>query len=238
MSDNSRLKVDKVRASRDGHEFHVAWAARRALQLVYSSDDLVGIAVEGLGPLDQARASADTVEIADLTLYYGDEARFTSARSTAIVQLKYSIGSQEKPFRASDAQKTIRKFAASYLNYKKNYGAQPVKQKLSFELVTNRPILPELVDAIEGLATGARMKGKVKTQADQVRAASKLGKQAVRQFASKVKIIGLAGSLIRNRQLVARQVADWSPAADSNAQCSLDHLCEVVRTKAGEPTEW
>jgi hypothetical protein len=59
-------RIDKVRASRDGHEFHEAWAARKALQLVVQLDGLVGIAVEGLAPLDQQGVSDETVEIADL----------------------------------------------------------------------------------------------------------------------------------------------------------------------------
>ncbi len=45
--------INKVRASRDGHEFHEAWAARKALQLVIPIDGLIGIAVEGLAPADQ-----------------------------------------------------------------------------------------------------------------------------------------------------------------------------------------
>src|SRR6266542_6221086 len=107
---NVRPRVDKVRASRDGHEFHETWAARKALQLVVPADDLVGIAVEGLSPPDQESASAKTVEVADLALYFGKHPSFKAARSTVVVQLKYSHGSKEKPFRASDAKKTVEKF--------------------------------------------------------------------------------------------------------------------------------
>ncbi len=57
------MPIDKVRASRDGHEFHEAWAARKALELVMPQDGLVGIAVEGLGPSDQATASTEAIEI-------------------------------------------------------------------------------------------------------------------------------------------------------------------------------
>jgi hypothetical protein len=233
MSKKSRLTVDKVRASRDGHEFHVAWAARKSLQLVGPADDLVGIAVEGLEPGDQARASANTVEIADVALYYGKRPRFQTARSTIVVQLKYSVGSEAKPFRASDAKKTIKKFAAAYRDYKKNYGARVVERKLSFELVTNRPILPELTEALQRLASGAKMKGTIRTQANQVQAACKLGERVVRQFASKVRIVGLAGSLIRNQQLITRRLADWSPARDSNARGAMERLSAVLREKAG-----
>lgn len=233
MSRKPRPRVDKVRASRDGHEFHVAWAARKALQLVESADDLVGIAVEGLEPGDQSRASASTVEIADLTLYYGKRARFQSARSTILVQLKYSIGSEAKPFRASDAKKTIRKFAAAYRDYTKRYDARAVARKLTFELVTNRPILPELTEALRGLASGAKMKGTVRAQADQVGAACKLRRKALREFASKVRFAGLAGNLVRNRQLLTRQLADWSPASDSIARSAMERLSAVLREKAG-----
>lgn len=48
-----KIRTDKVRASRDGHEFHENWAARKAIQLIFPKDDLVGIAVEGVSPEDQ-----------------------------------------------------------------------------------------------------------------------------------------------------------------------------------------
>jgi hypothetical protein len=82
--------IDKVRASRDGHEFHEAWAARNALQLVVPLDGLVAIAVEGLAPADPKNVSAETVEIADLVLYYGKIPTFDAAESVVIVQFKYS----------------------------------------------------------------------------------------------------------------------------------------------------
>src|SRR5687768_10365985 len=111
--------IDKVRASRDGHEFHEAWAARKALQLVLPTDGFVGIAVEGLSPADQLAATAEAVEIADLVLYYGPRASFEAARTVAVLQLKYSIRGHTVPFRASDAKKTIAKFAATFQSYKK-----------------------------------------------------------------------------------------------------------------------
>lgn len=63
--------VDKVRPSRDGHEYHEASTARKAMQLLWPDTKLAAIAVEGLSPPDQRRASTATVDIADITLYYG-----------------------------------------------------------------------------------------------------------------------------------------------------------------------
>src|SRR5215510_13890354 len=106
MTMTSQL-VDSVRASRDGHEIHEAWVARKAMQLLLPNDDLVGIAVEGLAPADQAVASAQTVEIADIVLYYGRNATFKDATTINVVQFKYSISRSHDEFRASDAKKTV-----------------------------------------------------------------------------------------------------------------------------------
>ncbi|MGE0851869.1 MAG: hypothetical protein AB7O44_19965 [Hyphomicrobiaceae bacterium] len=65
------VAIDKVRASRDRHQFHEAWLARRALALLLPHDGLCAIAVEGLSEEDEEGASASTVEIADATFYFG-----------------------------------------------------------------------------------------------------------------------------------------------------------------------
>jgi hypothetical protein len=109
--------VDNVRASRDGHQFHEAWTARRALELLLPRDGLIGIAVEGLSPADQGRATKDAAEIADLSLYYGKGCRFEDCSRQEVLQFKYSIGRRDTPFVASDAKKTIKKFAETERDY-------------------------------------------------------------------------------------------------------------------------
>jgi len=49
---------------------------------------IVGIAVEGLSPVDQENAAAGTVEIADLVLYYGAQPTFDASDSVVILQFK------------------------------------------------------------------------------------------------------------------------------------------------------
>jgi hypothetical protein len=61
----------KVQASRDGHEFHEAWTARKALQLVFPADHFVEIAVEGLSPKDERKAaSASVVSVSGRMAYF------------------------------------------------------------------------------------------------------------------------------------------------------------------------
>ncbi len=233
MKNKNRRPTDKTRASRDGHEFHEAWAARKALQLVMPTDGFVGIAVEGLAPADQASASAETVEIADLVLYYGRHPTFDGARSVIIVQVKYSKSSQSVSYRASDAKKTIRKFAAAFKSHKKQHAAKDVERKLAFELITNRPIYREFAKAVDGLASGIPLKGDAKKQATQFTSACGFKGKELAQFAQKVRITGLAGSLRQNKQRLSRVLADWSAAPDATARARLGNMRLLLRDKAG-----
>jgi len=230
---NVRPRIDKVRASRDGHEFHEAWAARKALQLVMPTDELVGIAVEGLAPADQARASAETVEIADLVLYYGKGPTFSEAGSVVIVQVKYSKSSQSVPYRVSEARKTIGKFAAAFRSHKRTHGARDVEKKLTFEMITNRPVACEFREAIDGLAAGKPLKADARKQATQFTSACGFKGKELAQFAQKVRITGLVGNLRQNKQLLSRVLADWSAAPDAMARARLGNMRQLLRDKAG-----
>ena len=102
--------VDNVRASRDGHEYHEAWTARKAMQLLCPDSDLSGIAVEGLSPEDQTHVSAQTVQISDITLYYGGQLAFGKASRVSIAQFKYSVSDRDTEFRASMPERPLKNF--------------------------------------------------------------------------------------------------------------------------------
>jgi len=228
-----KRKIDKVRASRDGHEFHEAWTARKATQLLWPDAELTAIAVEGPSPSDQAGASAATVEVADLTFYYNGHPNFSDAARTTIAQFKYSIADQNKDFRASHAKKTVKKFGVTYRSYKRKYGARAVEEKLEFQLVTNQPISESLLQAIEATATGLSISGDVKAQAEQFKTASNLSGKPLAEFARKLKIIGRSGSLPQTKDELANMLVDWSATSDPIASARLGKLRELVRDKAG-----
>ena len=99
-----------------------------------------------LGDLDRGTGTALTQD-----LHYGRSATFNGARQVCITQFKYSIGKHLTDFKASDAKKTVIKFAAAYLDYRRKYGGKSVRSKLVFELITNRPIYPALEQAVAGI---------------------------------------------------------------------------------------
>jgi hypothetical protein len=193
----------------------------------------VAIAVEGLSPKDQGGAAAQTAEIADVTLYYGDSPTFEHASRTTIVQFKYSIANERADFRASHGKQTIAKFAKAYADHKDTYGPQVVQDKLDFELITNRPIFIPLVQAIDALAKGLPRTGEVERQSRQFKRASGLDGEALAAFAAKCKFTGLSGSLSATKHELASLMVDWSATRDSVAAARLGDLRQMVRDKAG-----
>lgn len=232
-----RKSVDKTRASRDGHEFHENWAARKALQLLWPQDDLIGIALEGLHPADQRKAASETVEIADVTLYYGKRPTFKGSDKVVIVQLKYSISDEHTLFRNSHANKTIKKFAAAYKDHKKRHGVKETNKKLEFELVTNRPIYPALENAVQRIAGGQPLTGEAKKQGDQFTKTCGFQGKELKDFAQRVSFSGLSGSLSDNKHSLSRSLADWSGGRDPMSRAYLGGMKQLLRDKAGSEGE-
>lgn len=221
-----------VRASRDGHEFHEAWTARKALQLVFPTDNFVGLAIENLAPEDQQDASDASAEIADLVLYYGSGTSFAVADSVVVLQFKYSVSKELVPFGLADAKKTLEKFAAAYKDHKKRYGKAKTEAKLRFELVTNRPVSTSLTTAIKGLAVTTRP-GRLRTFRDKIKSATELHDKEIAEFFQKVTVTGSTGSLSSNKGALSRIIVDWSRGRDAPALARLGALRELVRIKAG-----
>ena len=228
------VTIDKVRASKDGHQFHEAWVARCSLALLLSRNGLFAIAVEGLAKADEEDVSDATVEIADATFYFGDGASFETCARLEIAQFKYSIAAQDKALRVADARKTLAKFAATEVDFTAKYGAASVSAKLTYSLNTNRPISSGMVEAFLAASTGqAPASEDGKAQLDQLRAAVPLAGAQLGSFSSRIMLIGRMESLRTIERGNARTLADWSASDDVLASARLGDLRQVVRDKAG-----
>ena len=226
-------KIDKVRASRDGHEFHEAWAARQALGLVLQVDNLIGIAVEGLEYEDEKAAPIEAVDIADLTFYYGKAVGFKNATKVKIIQVKYSKSKEFLPFNASDVSKTIQKFGVAFRSKRKLHGIKEVSSKLEFALVTNRPVSSSFKKALEGIISEKKLNANEKKQSEKFKIASGLKGKDLQEFASKFSIVGSTDNLKKIKGDTTNLIADWSAGRDSQAMVRIKNLRELVRDKAG-----
>ncbi|MBO6581984.1 MAG: hypothetical protein JJ954_03390 [Hyphomonas sp.] len=227
----SRTKIDTVRASRAGHTFHERWAARRALQLVFPKDNLFAVVVEGLSPNDPLKLGKEAEDIADLILFYGDGDTFDTCSSQQILQFKYKATAE--PVTSSYLKKTIKKFAATLRNLRKQVTADKIAQKLSFGFVTNAEFSVELWDAISCLKDGSEPKtNSAKTQLRFLKAWCQEEKVKAVDIFPLIDFRASTSDLPSQNRSLRRTVSDWSANSTGQAAKRLFALVELIREKA------
>ena len=231
VSDGFPPLVDVVRASRDGHEFHEAWAARTALELIPPGTSLTSIAIEGFAEADTQDLSAEAHDIADLVRYRGGHS-FDCADRVETVQFKYSIAKAFEPMTAGSMTKTLGKFAAAESDIIAKWGDEGLS-KASFELVTNRPIDADVLGALDAIRTGANLEGRAASQAKTLIKAIGLEGDRLSAFARRLSITGTGGSLANVDHRNLATLSSWSGATDSVTRLRLGNLRKLVRNTAG-----
>jgi hypothetical protein len=234
--------IDTVRASREGHHFHEAWTSRLALELFAPKDELAGIAVEGFPPGDAGNVNQAAIEIADLVLYYGDDrCTFETCTRQHVLQFKYSISEAQATVAASDLNKTLRKFAEAEKALLKRHRETGAMQKRRYGFVTNRPISPWFLAAVEHIRKGTRPELKEKAVWNQYKgfcAAVLLDPAERAAFALRLDFQGEQDKVAKLNDQVAQRLASWSASDDAMANARLNGLRSMVRSKAesdGEP---
>jgi len=240
MSNDDNTKapttIDKVRASKAGHAFHEAWAARTALELLPPSTDLTAITLEGFDVEDEQSLGAGAVEIADLVRYHGatDVAR---AHRVTVVQFKYSIASAETAVRAADLASTLAKFAVTDAELRATHGDDHVSAVVRYEFATNRPIHENLGKAISAVVAGTQETGDIGRQAGQLAQALKEYPHPFADLLRRLELVGSRGSLIDAERAISTILASWSEPGDPDAEKRLLKLRNLIRIKAGPGSE-
>lgn len=140
-SGKSSVEIDRVRASKAGHAFHEAWAARTALELLPPSTNLTAITLEGFDQQDEQSLGTGAVEIADLVRYYG-ATDVAAANRVTVVQFKYSIANAETAVRAADLGATLAKFATTDAELRAKHGDDHILAVVQYEFVSGYRWLP------------------------------------------------------------------------------------------------
>ncbi len=221
-----------ARASREGHEYHVAWAAKVALQLIYPNSDLTAIAIEGVNVENATHLSDEAMDIADLVQYYGG-GTFTSATKLEVLQFKYSPTRPDEALTASDLQNTLTKFVASQNDIENEIGYQSCEEKTKFQFVSNRPIGKNLQKALYALRNGKDVTGHVKTQLETLQAAIDLKGEKLNSFLDRFLIIGKNTTLQGITGETYRILSHLSGSPDPITRLRLLEVQNLLRQKAG-----
>ncbi|CAM3190608.1 hypothetical protein [Janthinobacterium lividum] len=230
------IKIDKVRASKAGHAFHEAWAARTALELLPPLTNLTAITLEGFDAQDEQSLEIGAVEIADLVRYYG-ATDVAQAHRVEVVQFKYSIASASKAVRAADLASTLCKFAVTDSELRATHGDDHVLAVVRYEFATNRPIHENLGKAISAFIAGTQESGDIASQTGQIAEAMKDYPHPFADLLRRLDLVGSQGSLTEAERAISTTLAAWSEPGDPDAEKRLLKLRNLIRIKAGPGSE-
>jgi hypothetical protein len=123
------------------------------LRLLLPSSGLVAVTIEGASSFEFPNGESVEAgeELIDVGEYYESQ-DVTQATLVKYIQLKHSTLHANEPWPPSGLEKTLRKFAQRYIEFRTRLG-NPVT-KLEFGFISNRPITTDFLEAIEDAANG------------------------------------------------------------------------------------
>jgi hypothetical protein len=249
-----------ARESNAGDEFHVLWAARRAVQLLNPRSGLCQVEMENVSPVD-----ADGVDEAgdlflgvDLTEYYDGKDFFTAAK-VITSQLKYSTRHPTKAWTASrlcavsekGQASVIQRLADIYKGFVLKNPRDEVIRKLSIRLVSNQPaaadlpaVLSNAQEVLKAIAVStqiqtAQLLKQLPAQNHDVIKALQAGTGLTSgEFTDFLRILDLSscGEEARAFQRL-RLIQELRPSVSNNPTAALRDLCDLIRREALPETE-
>ncbi len=206
---------NSVRYSRAGDVFHYRWAARRCLKLIYPNTTLRRFVVEGSS--EPTQAGEHGIDLTEYDHESGEEC-------ITYFQLKHSTTRIDQPFTLSGLRDTIKAFAA---RFRAHEAEPPGRRRVTFKVVTNRPISADAKSFIRELAEARTVPART---LEQLHTYTQLRGAALMRFCTALEFVDTEGDFsVQHRQLHA-QVAALS--ADPVETSSVDKLVALIQNKA------
>ncbi|WP_316979813.1 P-loop NTPase family protein [Shumkonia mesophila] len=223
----------KPRASNAGDDFHIQWTARRLTRLLATDVDpgcrLVAVKIEGASRAEGLSVRSGELGI-DTAEYYGSE-NIREASRIGYYQHKHSTTRADIPLAASDLDEPLSYFAQRYSELVAELGREVVNNRLSFVLVTNRPISKNVVTALAAARAGdcGSLKGYARNAYNRLKKETRLIDD---DFCAFVRLVDMpGGEPDHNSQavLLGQELSAFIPGFDPDVAL---RLTELVRKEA------
>lgn len=224
----------KVRASRDGDQFHYLWAARRALKLLMPQSGLIALSIEGVSEVEAASPNfvEKGEELIDIAEYYGGE-DIADAERVRYMQLKHSTLRRDKPWSPSELKKTIKGFADRYKSQKELLGSSEVNRKLEFWFVSNRSINAGFSNVIKDFASKGESLDEVNST--KLREFTGLNDSDLSDFCGLFRLEDSENDYWEQRNILSNEFESYLPGSDTDAPIRLKEL--ITRKALSEFSE-
>ena len=217
MAKKAKVKIDPVRTSRGGDQFHYLWAARRCLRLLSPQENLTSIVIEGISPNE----SMPNVESIDVSEYWGSSTTHEATR-IRYIQLKHSTVRLSRPWSPSELKKTIRDFAKFYITRKQELDGEDLVDKLEFWFLSNRPVSSRFLKSINDAATDTNPKQS--RNLEKLKEFTRLSGQDLMEFCKLLNLDGNQEDYIGQRNTLFQEVGKYLPGLDVDAPIQLKEL--------------
>ncbi|RYG89901.1 ATP-binding protein [Loktanella sp. IMCC34160] len=221
------MRLDPVRPSRAGDQFHYLWAARRSLRLLMPASDLVAISIEGVSDSETGELSeTNGEEVIDVAEYFGSE-ELSKCNKVTYLQLKHSTLNVGKPWVLSDLKKTLVGFFKRYHAFRSGIEDQK-NQLVEFVFLTNRPVADWIHTLLE------RVKSKRLLPSDnkkwqQIKRYLSADDEAAYDFLGHFSIADSTDGYWEQRNILHQELTGYLPGPD---QDGADQLLLLVTKKA------
>lgn len=226
-----RIDENAVRNSRDGDFFHYHWAARKCLQLLSPTTDLVAVAIEGSSPSERNQELLDGETVIDVSEYFTSE-EIAKATKIHYYQLKHSTKQLDTHWTLSGLQRTLTGFADRFKQHLTCLDADKVKHTFTFQFITNRSISTKITDTVEDLSKGS--KPRYKDIARKIRIACNLSESELSDFCQILKLEGNHPCYLQQRLHLQRETYSYLPGPDTEAPKSLFDMVSLKATSINQ----
>lgn len=212
------MENELVRYSRAGDVFHYRWAAQRCLRLISPKSQIRNIVIEG--SRENKLAGEYVIDVAE----YSDSLS-EGFQDVAYYQLKHTTVHKNNPFNLSDLKGTFEGFSARYKELI-SVTTTPT-DKITFTIVTNRPINQNLKDNVKKLSAGEQVNPQYRNTLSRY---TQLFDEDLRKFCACLKFADGEGDY--NAQKYKLHVEISQLVAGSIDSPEIENITGLVRDKA------
>lgn len=214
------VENELVRYSRAGDVFHYRWAARRCLRLIYPKSPISEIVIES--SKERHQEGEYIIDVAEYTDPTDD-----SSRGIAYFQLKHSTVRTDQSFQISDLKDAIEGFAKRYSEQFRKEGENRDSVKVSFSIVTNRPISENFKQSFLDIRDGKKVNARfLKT----IENYTKLRSGELQKFCALLEFVDGEGDYIAQRHQLHSEISQLLAGTADIPQ--IDSLSALVQEKA------
>ena len=220
--------------SREGDQFHYAWAAIQCLKLLDDSNDLCAVGIEGVSEQDNELFEGDNVDVIDVSEYYGSP-NPEHARLIRYIQAKHTTVGVSGHWTLSGLDSMWKGFGYQFRKFKSKGLIDRDTLQIEFVLVSNKRVGNQIRNLVEAILTDDGTANQ--SDLESLSSKTKLCGDDLYWFVSMLRLQDNEENVFQQRNKVIEATGTFLPERDSDAGRALIELVTMrATTQKGDNT--